>query len=288
MLHWLQNALPKKNILLLQFFCLSFFLHLFLVLSLMLIGYFSTRKTISFTVHAKNLSDQAIYFMPLARSVNSGKSASLQKSTPLKLAPKKSAVISKSQPQKKQLIKKIVQPRPLVKKTPTVQKKDIEKIVLQDLSKKISSDLSRNLNKIKDNLNNKSSKKEEVVKKEILNDSQIKVAQNLISDLSKKELESKEFKFEGLVLGREELASFKMYQVIQSEISQHWTPPVGLSLDLECSIRASVSNSGSIDKVVVEKSSGVLTYDMSARMAFVNAQMPKEVYGKEIILNFKQ
>lgn len=286
MLHWLQNALPKKNVLLIQFFCLSFFLHLFLVLSLMLVGYFS-KKAISFTVHAKNISDQAIYFMPLARSVNVAKTVSLQTNA-VKAATKKNPVVTKKQLQKKQLIKKAVQAKPLAKKTPTVAKQDLERIVLQDLSKKISSDLSKNLNKIKDNLNSKSSKKEEIVKKEILNDSQIKAAQNLISDLSKKELESKEFKFEGLVLGREELAAFKMYQAIQGEISQHWKPPVGLSLDLECSIRASVSNSGLIDKVVVEKSSGVLTYDMSARMAFVNAQMPKEVYGKEIILNFKQ
>jgi hypothetical protein len=288
MLHWLQNALLSRRILLLQFFCLSFFLHIFLVLVLTLLGYFSN-ESITFTVHSRNFTQEPIYFMPLVRTLknlpNVNKKNVQNRLT--KTVEKQVVARSKINTSTKAPVKKVLRSNTvnISKKIDPKLKKIVEQVkhpnVLKNLKLEIPNLLNVEFKKIE-------SPKKELIKSEPVQDNKkqveeitrgiksINVTDQIIEDAQR------------LILGRDDLVSLRIYQAIQSEVSRFWNPPIGLSKDLECEIKASVDNEGKIYKVYVEKSSGVLVYDMSARMAFVKVEMPKEVYGKDIILNFKQ
>ena len=266
MLHWLQSALPKRNILLIQLFCISLFLHVFLMFVLTLISYF-TDKPISFTVHTKNLSGQAIYFMPLVRTVNASPA---KKSQPIKTKESHSTkIISKTE----------AKVEPIKKENKKVSAKSFQIIEPDPKIKKMAQNIKQP-NALKN------------LKLEIpdLTKLEIKTEVHDVDEIKTDKLvnQPETEAMEALILGREDLVALQIYTNIQNEISQYWKPPIGLSRDLECDIKASIDGNGKISKISVEKCSGVLIYDTSARMAFMQAQMPKEVYGKEIILTFKQ
>ena len=91
-----------------------------------------------------------------------------------------------------------------------------------------------------------------------------------------------------IYLGRHDLETLHFQDSIQSEVEEHWRPPVGLSKDLSCCVKVRVGWNGSIGHVKVEKSSGVLVYDISARMAVYKLKMPQMAKGKEINITFNQ
>ena len=89
-------------------------------------------------------------------------------------------------------------------------------------------------------------------------------------------------------VGQVEMEALRMQQQLQREMSQHWKPPVGLTKDLECVLKVLVDWSGNVSETGVNKSSGVLMYDISARTAVAQMQMPQWARGKEFNITFKQ
>ncbi len=80
----------------------------------------------------------------------------------------------------------------------------------------------------------------------------------------------------------------QIQQYIQNEISQKWTPPIGLPEDLMCEIIIQVGNDGSVEDSKIEKSSGVLIYDLSARSAASSLSLPRWAWGREFTISFNQ
>ena len=74
---------------------------------------------------------------------------------------------------------------------------------------------------------------------------------------------------------------------MHNQVAQHFKPPKGMSPDLECIIKISLDNFGKLKDIEIEKSSNILAFDLSAKRAALQAKMPKEIWGKEIVLNFK-
>jgi len=89
-------------------------------------------------------------------------------------------------------------------------------------------------------------------------------------------------------VGRVELHEMHMQEQIAQEIAQRWKPPRGLSKDLVCQIKATIDWDGKVKKAVIEKPSGVLVYDATARASVMAMSFPKGVWGKELVLHFKQ
>jgi len=101
--------------------------------------------------------------------------------------------------------------------------------------------------------------------------------------------------FEQVVLGNEPVdgeyisaEQARMYECIEQEIVSRWRPPCGLSKDLVCHIKCSIGNDGSVDSCITEKSSGVLIYDMAARMASLAMKLPRWAWGKDFTIVYKQ
>jgi len=80
----------------------------------------------------------------------------------------------------------------------------------------------------------------------------------------------------------------QIQQYVQNEISQKWTPPIGLPEDLMCEIIIQVGNDGSVEDSKIEKSSGVLIYDLSARSAASSLSLPRWAWGREFTISFNQ
>ena len=262
MLHWLQSALPRKHILFLQICCVSLIFHLFIIVFSLIISLITT-KPLNFIVHAQKLIDKPIYFMPLVKTINQPIRRTGVVGATKKVAPKKVALQKKNS---RPVLSKIQAPKKIVEKPidPKI-KKQAEELSKKFLEKK----------KLFENF--------DVSKIPAQEDySSVKEQTDKIIEQPEKVEEDQ------LILGREDLASLKIYESIQEEVSQHWKPPVGLSKDLECKIKAVVDNGGKIKNISIEQASGVLAYDMSVRMAFMQVQMPKEVFGKEVILTFRQ
>ncbi len=91
---------------------------------------------------------------------------------------------------------------------------------------------------------------------------------------------------EPIYVGREELEALVVQQEIQKEIEQRWHPPIGISPETTCQVRALIGWDGAIKEVKMEKSSGVLVFDVHARSVTQAIVFPKAVWGKELIMHF--
>ncbi|MCK5632913.1 TonB C-terminal domain-containing protein, partial [bacterium] len=89
-------------------------------------------------------------------------------------------------------------------------------------------------------------------------------------------------------VGQEEMAALTMQKELQQEVGKCWRPPVGLPKDLVCILKVLVDWSGKVNQAAVQKGSGVLMYDISARTAVAKMQLQKKAYGKEFTITFKQ
>jgi len=91
-----------------------------------------------------------------------------------------------------------------------------------------------------------------------------------------------------IYIGQKELEVLSVQYEIEREVAKHWRPPAGLSKDLTCTIHVLVDWNGKSKQAKVKKTSGVLIYDISARMAVAKLNLPKSVRGKEINITFNQ
>lgn len=80
----------------------------------------------------------------------------------------------------------------------------------------------------------------------------------------------------------------RIQQYIQSEVSKRWTPPIGLPDDLVCEVTIQVGGDGVVTDAIIEESSGVLVYDLSARSAAALLSLPRWAWGKEFMISFNQ
>lgn len=89
-----------------------------------------------------------------------------------------------------------------------------------------------------------------------------------------------------IVLGQEEFEILQTCQAIYEQMNQQWHPPAGLHPAKQCIILVTINNQGSGSQMQVEQSSGVLAYDLAARMAVSRAQFPKNVWDQQVRLHF--
>ena len=91
-----------------------------------------------------------------------------------------------------------------------------------------------------------------------------------------------------IYIGRDDLVLLNNHRAMQENIERAWKPPVGLSKDLMCTVAVAVNNNGTIESLLVEESSKVLSYDVTARMALSKVAFPKIFWGKKMVITFKQ
>jgi len=85
-------------------------------------------------------------------------------------------------------------------------------------------------------------------------------------------------------IGRDDLEKHEIQERIKLEIEKHWKAPIGIAKTAVCELAILVDIHGEVLQVTIQKSSGSLVYDMSCRSAVYQSQFPKEVYGKEFII----
>lgn len=120
-----------------------------------------------------------------------------------------------------------------------------------------------------------------------------KIAQNQMQTASKKEIKPQEQQKvqnvqEKVYMGRDEYAAYQLQQFLQEQIDRCWSPPVGTSSDLVCTMKVAIGKEGIIQLIDTEESSRVLIYDIAARNALSEIKFPKQLWGKEIRITFKR
>lgn len=189
------------------------------------------------------------------------------------------ATVSKKKPVKKETTlvkqKKKAKPKKKIEKKPKQQPKK----TLRQASASAKTTADRQGDRIA-----KKSKHKKQVAKQKGNSSKKQVAKN------KKIKTEKNIARPGqqpIYIGRFELEALHMQEAIEQEISKHWKPPAGLAKDLSCTIKVLVGWDGVVKKSTMVKQSGVLMYDVSARMAASSLSL-KVAKGKEINITFNQ
>jgi TonB C terminal len=124
-------------------------------------------------------------------------------------------------------------------------------------------------------------KQQELVKVEPRSEKDIPSQDNLMRTISSDNQDV-------IYLGREDLAALVMNERIQKHIEQVWRPPVGVSKDCVCIINVLLDEHGSILELAIEESSHVLPYDIAARSALAQVPFPKAMWGKNLVVTFKQ
>lgn len=79
-----------------------------------------------------------------------------------------------------------------------------------------------------------------------------------------------------------------MHECIEQEIMARWKLPRGLPKELNCQIKCCMGADGTVSSCTLEKTSGVLIYDMAARSAARAMTLPRWAWGKEFTIVFKQ
>ena len=89
-------------------------------------------------------------------------------------------------------------------------------------------------------------------------------------------------------VGSQDLEMMQIKEQIQLEVVKYYKPPVGIAKKAVCELVVIVGLGGKAERVTVKKGSGSLANDMCARAALLKVKFPKEVIGKEIIVELGQ
>lgn len=271
MLRWRHKAQyrHKRKIFWSKLFLFSFVGHVF-VLFFVLFVYKGHSFSYDVTVRTELLQGAPVVFVPLHKVIN--------KKT-MEVVTKK---IEKPAIKQTAIIKKVVSPKQLeIKKTTIASTK---KAPVQKKIEPIKKEPAKQVAQVKKVVSQPS---QNVVKKTNVSpkSDQSKIA--AISSCTKQPVAvTKEV--EPIYVGRLEMEALRLQKEMQNEVSKSWKPPVGLSKELECVLKVLVNWNGSVQDTEVEKSSGVLMYDISARTAVAKMQLPRWAYGKEFHITFKQ
>lgn len=85
----------------------------------------------------------------------------------------------------------------------------------------------------------------------------------------------------------EQTMPIEYYNLVQTIMVQ-WRAPYGMQGTPSCRIKALINKLGEIEDIEIEESSGILMFDIAARSALLNTQMPEWTRGKSFVITFKQ
>lgn len=89
-----------------------------------------------------------------------------------------------------------------------------------------------------------------------------------------------------ITIGYEQAHELRVIKDIKQAVFAHWKPPQGFNLRQACHIEVEISTDGTRNVAQVIQSSGILAYDMAARLAVMHASFPREKWGKKLVLVF--
>lgn len=89
-------------------------------------------------------------------------------------------------------------------------------------------------------------------------------------------------------VNQKEYDALVLQQKIQEILQEYWQPPSGLATDLSCSIAVALDKQGKVKAVDFVHSSGVIMYDIHAQSTVMQARYPKETWGQQLTITFKQ
>ncbi len=69
-------------------------------------------------------------------------------------------------------------------------------------------------------------------------------------------------------------------------VHRWWQPPLGAAVAARCVIAVRLTDTGAIQELRVQQSSGVPVYDIAAKNALLKSIFPKQVWGKACIFQF--
>lgn len=90
------------------------------------------------------------------------------------------------------------------------------------------------------------------------------------------------------VVTQKEYDALALQELVQEELQQYWQPPSGLSNNLLCEMAIELDIHGAIKQLECVRSSGVLMYDIHAQSVLLQVRYPKETWGKQLTIMFKQ
>ncbi len=83
-----------------------------------------------------------------------------------------------------------------------------------------------------------------------------------------------------------DMGLYEEYVMLQETIGSTWAPPPGIQQGAACKITFVVDWQGIITDMTIDESSGVITYDVSARSALEAITMPRWTWGKKLTITF--
>lgn len=124
-------------------------------------------------------------------------------------------------------------------------------------------------------------KKEPEVKEQV--NQKVEPKKELVSKLNDCEITQKN---QSIVKQSVENEMGHFFTWMQQEILKNWSAPLGVAKDSTCTISFSVDLAGRLQQIVIDKASGILMYDISARSAVLNTKMPPWSRGKSFTITF--
>lgn len=91
-----------------------------------------------------------------------------------------------------------------------------------------------------------------------------------------------------IYVGRDDKIMLDLQDQLEQEIQKVWHPPVGIASTVHCALKVVIDHKGAVRTCGIEESSSVITYDIAARAALMNMKFPKQLWGKEVVITFKQ
>lgn len=76
-------------------------------------------------------------------------------------------------------------------------------------------------------------------------------------------------------------------QELEKEVASRWRPPHGISQDTVCSVKAVIDGKGNVVSASIERSSGILMYDVAARSTVFACKFPQWAWATTKVIEFK-
>ncbi|HEV2916903.1 MAG TPA: hypothetical protein VGW78_04095 [Candidatus Babeliales bacterium] len=301
MLLWQHRNIRKLSAWM-QLIAISSFLHLILLAMIFFLYNYNTVVTSIHIIHKKS-SDIPIFVVGYAAHTKQSIISVNRQKTPQ--AKKQSSTISntakqKTMPSTKPIQKKLPQPKiaaPIPECQPATQIKKIE--TAKDNKKEvIKAPNAPETPKVPDKPKLESAK-QELIKP--IKQQKDKISKNKPQEITKpnKQLEihqndsvvdiPQDISADAPVVVvnnyREKVALTKQY-AFEKLISQAWSAPVGAQ-GHSCTIKVYIGRQGSIQKMEMIKSSGIVMYDVQARSTLMHIDMPQDVWGTVLEISFE-
>jgi len=251
MLHWLQPNTPRRISFFIELIIVSVLLHAILFFGLFFC-YLSSGPEHHITLGAPCAHLANVVVMPFIVPIEQ----SVQSESKPRVTTAHKALPEKSGPKKRA-------PTTSIKKMPAT-KKIAPKKHLVSQEKKVQQSIKREEPKVIE------SKKIEQVK------------------ISEKALPKEIQKEQSAVVSQIEFDAIELQQLLQEELEVHWQPPAGLASDLSCEIKVSLTYQGAVKQLDLVSPSGVLVYDIHAQSTLMELHYPKQTWGKQLTVTFKQ